>query len=155
MKHLLLLSSILAFSFFSCGPSSEELARKQKDREDSLVNAALLEEQKKQDDKLATEVNEIQAQIADRQSELDGLLNDQVYVSNKKKLETVRARVSTGGSYGWIDGDGKFWEGKDASKSFDEAASQEAAHEEKIAAKKTEIKNLEDQLTHFEDIKSK
>jgi hypothetical protein len=156
MKKIIFALTAFAFaSLISCGPNAEEKAKQQKVHDDSLVNAAISEKEKQDDSEISDKISALQTKIAKAEEEQNALKNDQNYLYNKTRLETVRARVSTGGSYGWIDKNGKFWEGKDASKAFDEAAANEKSQIAKIESKNEEIQSMQNKIKDLQDMLNK
>jgi hypothetical protein len=135
--------TLCSLFLISCGPSEQE-KEKQKALNDSSISATVNATVKQ------NKIDELKSSITSAEAELTSLNNDPDYLGLKKKLETVRARVSTGGSYGWIDKDGEFWEGADANKAFDAAAAREKDQLAKVEAKKSEIQAFRDKLKGLE-----
>lgn len=153
-KVIFILMTFVSLTFVSCGPSADEKARLQKAHDDSLVAAAVKAQDKEKDSGISNKISELQVKLAKAQDELTALNNDPDYLYIKTRLSTVRARVSTGGSYGWIDKAGKFWSGKDASKAFDDAAANEKNQLAKIDSKNTEIKSMQDKIKDLQGMLS-
>jgi len=154
-KMILTVMSLVLLIFISCGPSAEDKA-KQKAHEDSLVKAAVSSavqtNTEAKDADVTSKISDLQAQVTTLQGELYALNNDKDYLYYKTRLATVRARVSTGGSYGWISGDGEFWAGKDANAAFDAAAKYELNQLKKIEAKTAEIKVVQGKISDMQDL---
>ncbi|HEU4716692.1 MAG TPA: hypothetical protein VFU15_02620 [Bacteroidia bacterium] len=149
-----ILLPIILIQFISCGPSAQERAEVEKAKMDSTAHATIDASRRKNDSMVSSQVNVLDSEIVKQQREIYRLENDPDYLYVKTRLATVRARVSTGGSYGWIDKDGKFWEGKDASAAFDAAAKEESDQLKKIDVKNAEIKSLQDQIQNLQALKS-
>ena len=152
INTLLILSLLAAMS---CGQSAEQKTGTEKTKTDSLINVGANEKAKQINSDILHKITSAVAELEDAKSELNKLTNDPDYIYCTKRLAIVRARVSTGASYGWIDKDNKFWNGNDANKAFDDAAAFEKYQLEKIKTKSSEIKALEGKVKDLRDLQPK
>jgi hypothetical protein len=144
------IATVGMLALLSCGPNAKEVAMKQKVHEDSMVTAAVNAIKSERDTIIIKKIAELKTMATKAQDELASITNDPNFNSIKARLTTVRARISTGGTCGWIDDSGKFSAGKESVKAFDEAVNKERDQMTRIQFKNAEIQSLQDRVKDME-----